>query len=448
MTKGLLAALALAVGMTGAWAAGTAPANPPIVVYLGASLIDGTGVGLQPNMAIVTEGARILAVAPAANFKAPKGAEIVNIGGKFIIPGLINSHVHLATTADPADAKAYLRRDIYSGVTTVRDMAGDTRLLGELKREAEFDEIPSPDIYYAALMAGPAFFKDPRTHAAARGLVAGEVPWMQAINAETNMPLAVAEAKGTGATAIKIYADLPAPLIDAITAEAHRQHMLVWAHGAVFPARPSDNVAAGVDVVSHACMLGYQVSNPMPQEYHNRAAVDAASLLKPNAQLTGLLADMKRRGTILDATVYVYEEIWREPHTSAPYCTLELAERITGMAHRAGIPISTGTDGESSWKNAYSAIDSELELLVNKSGIAPLDAIRSATAVGARTVGQEKNMGTVEPGKLANFVVLAKNPLDNISNIRSVNITVKHGIRYPRSAYIPIAKDEVKHESE
>lgn len=65
-------------------------------------------------------------------------------------------------------------------------MAGDVRLLGELKREAEFDEIPSPDIFYAAVMAGPAFFVDPRTHQAARGRIAGEVPWMHAVKVCAN----------------------------------------------------------------------------------------------------------------------------------------------------------------------------------------------------------------------------------------------------------------------
>jgi hypothetical protein len=63
--------------------------------------------------------------------------------------------VHLATLANPREARAYLRRELYSGVTAVRDMAGDIRLLGELKREAGFDEIVAPDIYYAALMAEP-----------------------------------------------------------------------------------------------------------------------------------------------------------------------------------------------------------------------------------------------------------------------------------------------------
>ena len=75
-------------------------------------------------------------------------------------------------------------------------MAGDVRLLAELKREAEFDEIPAPDIYYAAVMAGPEFFVDPRTHDSAHGRTAGAVPWMQAITQETDLPNAIAQARG------------------------------------------------------------------------------------------------------------------------------------------------------------------------------------------------------------------------------------------------------------
>ncbi len=70
---------------------------------------------------------------------------------------------------------------------------------------------------------------------------------MQAVTTETNVPLAVAQARGTGATAIKVYADVSGPLLSAIPAEPHRQNMLVWAHAAVFPARPSEVADAGVE---------------------------------------------------------------------------------------------------------------------------------------------------------------------------------------------------------
>ena len=229
------------------------------VVYLGATLIDTKTGTARPNVAIFTRGERIVEVRSGDKVATRNGQELVDIRGDFVMPGLVNSHVHTATLAIRAFAKAYLRRELYSGVTTVRDMAGDARLLSELKREAEFGEIPSPDIFYVALLAGPEMFVDPRARDAARGRVAGQVPWMQAITAQTNLPLAMAEARGTGATAVKIYGDLSGSLVKSIAAEAHRQHLLVWSHAAVFPALPSDIADAGVDVMSHACLLGYQL---------------------------------------------------------------------------------------------------------------------------------------------------------------------------------------------
>lgn len=429
---GVLAALALAQ-------ASPTPAadTPPVTVaYTGATLINGGTEAAQPNMVILTRGAHIVAVRPMKGFHADKDMQVIDVSGKFLIPGLINTHVHLATLADPPVAHAYLRRELYSGVTSVRDMAGDVRLLAELKREAEFDEVPSSDIYYVALMAGPEFFVDPRTHDAARGRTAGEVPWMQAITAQTDLPSAVTAAKATGATAIKIYADLPAALVAAITAEAHRQHLLVWAHGTVFPAQPSEVVDAGVDVVSHACLLGYEVSNPPVLDYEHRTPVDSDKLMRPNERMDALFADMKRRGTILDATLFVFEG------AEAPrWCPSDTSDHIASEANRAGVEISAGTDDDPDWKDSDSKLDTEIELLVHKAGLSPAQALRSATLIGARTLGLEKQLGSITPDKAADFVVLEQNPLQDIAAVRSVYLVVKHGIRYPRADYRP-AKDE------
>jgi imidazolonepropionase-like amidohydrolase len=294
-------------------------------------------------------------------------------------------------------------------------------------------------------MAGPEFFHDPRTVESTKGgLTPGDVPWMRAVSPKTDIPLAVAEAKGTGATAIKIYADLPAPLVSAITKEAHRQKLMVWAHAAVFPASPMQVADAGVDVMSHICMLGYQASAQMPRTYHNRAAVDAKRAADPHA-LDTLFADMKRRGTIMDATLYVYEVLdHMKDANPPPYCTLKLASKILGEAYRAGVAISAGTDADSDWHDPLPALADEMVLLV-KAGMTPMDSIRAATSVAARAIGQQRDMGTLEAGKLANIAFLAKDPLADIANVKAVTLTVKRGLEFPRSAFHPIAKAEAKY---
>jgi imidazolonepropionase-like amidohydrolase len=293
-------------------------------------------------------------------------------------------------------------------------------------------------------MAGPEFFKDPRTHQSTEGGPnPGEAAWMRAIGPATNMPLAIAEAKGTGATAIKIYADLPAPLVRAIASEAHRQHLMVWAHAAVFPASPMDVNGSGVNVMSHVCMLGYQASAKMPPAYHNRPPVDAKRLADPHA-LDALLADMKRRGTILDATLYVYQVLDRMKDANPPpYCTLKLASRLLGEAYRAGIPISAGTDADTDWKEPMPALADEMALLV-KAGLTPMDAIRAATSVAARAIGESRDMGTIERGKLANIAFLAKDPLADIAHAKSVTLTLKRGKAFWRRDFKPITRAEAR----
>jgi imidazolonepropionase-like amidohydrolase len=429
---GLILSLIAPPGLLGAELA-----PPKTVAFVGGALINGTGSPIQPQAVILVRGERVLAVGAAREVQIPPGAQIVHVDGRFIVPGLINSHVHLATSPNPTEAKAYLRRELYSGVTAVRDMAGDARLLAELKREAAFDEIVAPDIYYAALVAGPTFFLDARTHESARGIEPGTAPWMQAITADTQLSLAIAAAHGTGATAIKIYADLPASLVSAVTAEAHRQHMLVWAHACVFPASPADVAAAGVDVMSHADFLAYQLSEHIPQSFAETTSVDPRAWHSQPA-MDSLFDLMKSRGIILDATIDVGV---RHP---VPKWPPGLAAFLTAEAYRRGVLISAGTDDDPDWNEVDSLLDAEITRLVHDAGVTPADAIRSATAIGARTIGEQDSMGTVAPGKLANFVILRSNPLEDIGNIRSVIEVVKRGTRHSRSAYHPVPAGETK----
>ncbi|UWX04401.1 amidohydrolase family protein [Pseudoxanthomonas sp. NC8] len=414
--------------------------QPQRTVYRHAVLIDGTGAPARPGTSIVVEGERIVAVLPDAQADT-SGAQVVDLHGQYVIPGLIDTHVHLTTPPDAAEARATLRRQVYSGVTAVRSMADDTRSVGELARQALVGEIPAPDIHYAALMAGPGFFKDPRTVAVTGGRTPGQTPWMQAVDERTDLVMAVAMARGTSADGIKLYADMPGPLLAKITTEAHRQGIPVWAHAAVFPAMPGDDVAAGVDVVSHSCPLAYEGSAHRPASYHERTPVDESAFKdgRMPASISGLFADMAARGIILDATNLVYlrhvEEYAREKKGPPPRCSAELTLRLTAQAFRQGVAISSGTDGDNPADAPFPSLHDELDLLAGPVGMPAMEVIRAATATAARALGQDKAMGTVEPGKLANLVVLSQDPLADIGHLRSVTETVKHGVRYPRSAF-------------
>jgi imidazolonepropionase-like amidohydrolase len=415
--------------------------EPAVVVYRGATLIDVTGGPARTNTAIVVRGERIEAIVDAANYRAPKGAETVDVAGRYLVPGFINTHVHLAAPPDRAYALPIMQREIYGGVTAVRSMGDDARAIGELARAAYANEIPGPDIVYVALFAGHGFFDDPRVQST--GVVAGQTPWMREITANTDLAEAVTLARGTGASGIKIYANLDAASVARIVAEAHRQKLKAWSHGAVFPATPLDAVLAGADSLSHICMLAYQ-AQPMPVTYHHRADVDESRFANGMpAAVEDVFTAMKERGTVLDATLYVYKTIERmraefPPGEGPPtYCSSALAGRIAHAAHAAGVEFAVGTDSLTPDGEPYPAVQEEMQLLVSQAGMSPLEALRSATLIGARGLGRENEMGTIEPGKLANLVFLASDPSQDISATRQVVLTVKRGQRYARKDYLP-----------
>jgi hypothetical protein len=446
-----LALLCLAAG------AAARAADPPFapaaaterIIYRHATLIDGTGAAARRDVAVITRGPLIEAVVADAALTPAQltNARTVDLTGRFLLPGLIDSHQHMATPPNRARAEAWLRRDIYSGITATRIMADDLRSIAELDRAARVGEIAGPDLYFAALVAGDSFFDDPRTRAiSGGGLTPGQTPWAQAIDEHTNIPLAIAIARGTGATALKIYANLTPDLVRRLTAEAHRQHFLVWAHGMVFPTRPADVNAAGPDVFSNTCYHAYQLSAHPPSSYQQRSPVDPAPFAHgDNAVMAGLFRTMREHGIILDATLRVYQEVERRSAAAGrpPFCTLDLAARLTAQAHREGVLLSAGTDGDTPATAAYPALFEELELLVHRAGLTPLEAIRSATQIGAISAGQGRNMGVIAPGYAANLVVLERDPGADIANLRSVLFTVKRGRRFDRADYRPINAAEM-----
>ncbi|MCY3599147.1 MAG: hypothetical protein OXN85_04140 [Gemmatimonadetes bacterium] len=198
-----MALSALAAPLAGQSRSGEPPRNPnaesETIIYEGVSVLDGTGAALMPDMSIVVRDGRIAALAPTDELSpdAWPEAEVEDARGLYVIPGLIESHTHLATLADRAAAEFELNRFIYGGVTTVRDMAGDVRALAELQRAALVGEIPAPDIHYAALVAGESFFVDPRTRSSSMGEVPGRVPWLQIVDAETDLAQTITLARGT-----------------------------------------------------------------------------------------------------------------------------------------------------------------------------------------------------------------------------------------------------------
>ena len=278
--------------------------------YTHATVIDGTGAPPRRNQTIVINHGIITGYFDDdTRAFAPGLVNVRDLRGKFIIPGLIDSHVHVATdpSGQDANAAATLRRALLGGLTSVRDMAGDAIVLKELAASAARADAESPRLFYASLMAGPTFFNDPRTKASAHGGTPGDLPWMKAITPTTDVKIAVRDAKATGATAIKIYADLPADLVANIATEAHRQGMKVWSHSTVFPATALDAVDAGVDVISHAIYLYWAAIPNPPMHYADRDPPRSAydSVPPDGPVMQDLFTRMKAQNTVFDATLSI-----------------------------------------------------------------------------------------------------------------------------------------------
>jgi imidazolonepropionase-like amidohydrolase len=401
----------------------------PDLVLANVTVIDGRGGAPVAGQTIEIRNGRI------SKIRAARTGEPSSLpaGGRFVIPGLIDSHMHLGQ--DAARLGQILDSLLQGGVTSVREMACCADLYQPLGSQADSTAIPR--VFYSAFWADSSFFVvDPRVSSTPR---AGKLPWFLGVARSTNLVAAVRAARASGATGIKIYSNLDERLVAAITAEAHRQGMRVWAHPVIFPTRPSAVIRAGVDVVSHANLLVWEGVDTLPRDYDaghpfNPFGPPAPyAMVAPDAPaVTRVLEAMKERGVILDATVSTVRGAVSE-------AAFAWAVRLTARAHALGIPIAAGTDREA-FVDGHPAVLAELEALVKDVGLTPLEAVTAATRIGARVVGMEGTLGTVEEGKIADLVALASDPSRDIRHLRDVVSVIKGG-RLVARAYSAMRSD-------
>src|SRR4051812_37719145 len=248
------------------------PPTAPSIVIRNVTLIDGNGGAPQAGVNVLLKDGRVSSIGAGA----ADGEITIDGRGLFALPGLTDAHVHLSGLPW-AERAEQLKRVLRGGVTMVYDVASDLRNTSDLSRAALTGEIESPSIYYAALFAGPAFFTDPRVVSTSRGYRPGDAPWNREIRPDTDLVRAVAEARGAGATSIKLYAALDGAQVRRIGDEAKRQHVRLIAHATVFPAKPSDLIAAGVKMLAHTAYLVWEGTPPSP-DFPKRARGDFAGV--------------------------------------------------------------------------------------------------------------------------------------------------------------------------
>ena len=327
----------------------------------------------------------------------------MDLTGTFLMPGLIDSHVHWGNFGYTPEYMQKLS-DAYlaEGITTVRDVGGDMRPVKTYTADLDSGRIAGPTVYMSSFWAGPEYFglrENPDT----KGWHSPNAPWSRTVRDTTTEVLEqwILEAKDYGCVGFKLYHDISAELLNKIVPLCEKHDMRPWAHFTIKPATSWDVVTSGVETVTHAYLA---------------VGIDMEEMKKPDsvryspeeiAYRDTLFKEMVRRGTILDATVVVSQSY-------APY-----AFRYTNEAYHAGVKIAAGTDYADMTKDGYKSVFlKELDWLADSCGMSIPDVLRAATTVGAEILRESGKLGIIREGAEADLLVLRKNPLESLAALK------------------------------
>ena len=444
----------------------TAYAAPPSLVIRDAAVFDSIHGAMLPNRTVLIEGDHIRSLVPAEErVSIPSGAQIIDGRGKFVLPGLIDAHVHLVHVLDFAHVTGdeILPLFLANGVTSVRD-TGDVVVAEKLvARYAEAHPDLSPRIF----LCSPLIDGDPPFHKNDVG---------RAIVDPAEVPKFVTDMIEWGVGTFKLYVGTERPVGRRVIEEVHRRGKIVCGHLGKYSAQ--DAVADGIDVLEHIWSVFNYIlpaEEPRPLRAEEREKLSPAEKqalgrrrLERRAQVDlgnpkveDLVASMLRQKVKVDPTLTVFKnmillndlsEVYQHPdndlmperlkknwsgyrqESNLDPETLELRrqefrkyQELTGILYRKGVPLLAGTDTPEPYCPPGSSLHQELELLV-ESGLTPAAALQSATIENARALQQADRLGSVETNKLADLVILDANPLQDIRNTRKIFKVIRGGI--------------------
>ncbi len=426
-TPALVAGAALLVAL-----AGCKPTESnELKAIIGAVLINGTGGPPISDSVVVVAGNRIRAAGSSADVPIPQAAEKVNGAGKFLVPGLIDLHVHLGTLAGPEYKPADYTRErieenlntyLYFGVTTVRSIGTD-REAGFAVRNAE----RSGKLFTARMFTAGRGFTAPGGHPSQE---VGDIARQVATPEEARRQ--VDELASQQVDAIKIWVDdlhgkqpkIKPAVMEAILEEARKFNIPVTCHIATLEDVQFlvKNGAAGF---LHMISDTENLDPDFLAELRNLQLVFAPTLVRKELgwlfqQHPELLSDpdLKRSvdGDILSA---VRSYLAAHPFQGVPP-EFQTDLRNTRRMADAGVPIGVGSDGGSAIDFPGLMTHRELELLV-EAGLSPMQVIVAATRTGALALRRLDELGTVEPGKRADLLLLDANPTEDVRNLRKID---------------------------
>ena len=465
MPSALGAGLLLSASLTATTAPATAQAAPAAIAFVGATLLN-PGARPIPGAIVVVRDGRIVCAASRADCRVPDDARSIDVRGAWIIPGLIDAHVHYSQTGwvdgrpdafdvrdeFPYDSTVFAlkrhperfhRASLCSGVTSVFDVGGYfwTYDLARATRSA----MDAPRV----VAAGPLLSTIDHWV---------DLPAIQQftyMRGDSIVRAAVRAQAAAGAEAVKVwYINLPdslrakkRPLMDLAGMEAARAGLPLIVHATELHTA-KEALAAGAKILVHSVdsdtvdaefialarrngttliptltvLEGYAdvFLGRSPASRYPLACVDPST----RAKLERVIPESRRRG----ATTYFQSGVLERER--------KVMEENLRRLHAAGIPIAMGTDAGNPGTAHGPSVYREMEAL-RSAGLSPEEVLASSTILAARAMGIADETGSVEPGKRADLVVLDADPLADVANYQRVRLVMRNGALHRRAELIP-----------
>jgi imidazolonepropionase-like amidohydrolase len=443
--------------------------RPPALVLRGATLIDGTDRPPRPNATVVLQGGWISAVVTGTRVPIPRGARVVDLTGKYLLPGFIEMHGHLAIAAweidssgpqrvlrypyDEEATQELTRSQLAFGITTVRNPAAPTA-----------EGVSLRDRVRSGVLIGPRIFTSGAPLDRAPGNAA-----VDRVTTEAEVRAAVGRQAAAGADFIKLYSSLDSALTRAGIDEAHRLGLPAVAH--LWLTSWTDAAEAGIDGITHIIVSNQQLLPEARRAEYQRSIRGGQFMYDwfkhadfDGPEITSMLDAMVRHRVTVDPTIVAFEwTVWQHdstfyPRESRRYTPPSFATKIEAFMrlgrwtdedlesaraqlprmqelarrlYQAGVPLTVGTDAANPWM-----YHRELELLAG-AGIPNAEVLKMATRNGAIALRRTSEFGTVEPGKRADLVVLDADPIADIRNTRRIGWVVLDGRMVKPEEYLP-----------
>lgn len=410
------------------------------LALVGGMLLDGYEAPPLHNAVVLIEGNKIVAKGQAGEVQIPSDARVIDTSGKTMLPGLIDLHVHLMILGHgdygrwfPWVIKSGVERVmaisakqlLMAGVTSAVDLAAPLKESVGIRTRINKGEIPGPRMW----MSGPWITMQLSNYPP-------ELKFQLKVDTPEQAGQAVEQLATDGADVIKAY---PATydVYKAIADAAHRRNLKVHAH--VYSAQNvRDAFQAGIDVLTH---VGAASRPPYPEDLV-REIVDSGRPVVPTAGLWY---------AIYPATINFPERL-RDPRLKADFPpdiyaevqdsfknyralgyfqnmprVMDLGPKLLKQWIDSGAVIGMGTDSGTPMNFHTEALWRELKLFVDH-GMSPMRAITNATRINARILGRARDLGTIEPGKLADIIVVRGDPLFDIIALADPEIVIKDGV--------------------